>query len=417
MSARKNMARAMVEAYKAGGGGRRGGEVVEKAFKEKDFDSRDFSIREIYKACYSEAALAALDSPGRGGSRYLEAGVGGAVDHTAFSNLTTTVIRGLMDEEARETDVNLGDTLATTTPTEFEQGEKVLGLKRVGREANRVVRAGEEFSAYGFGEDFQTKPDTEKRGGYVLLTKEMIAEDRTGRALDAARTIIDEARMNKNERILKAVLGIDNAIYRPLGVAEATYTTATSGLDDNARVNLITSGAELVDWTDVDLALQLWADMRHKVTDRPIQIAPDRMHMLVMPAKGMTVRHVLGADSVEVGTVTGAPEGRRQGGNPVKGVVSQVTVSNLAYALLTRSATDPFNPGGGVSTANAKNYWYMGDFPRAFEYLENWPLTVETLGADTLLGFTRDVVFGVKVSEKGVIAIKDPRFVTQLRQA
>ena len=417
MSARKNMARAMVEAYKAGGGGSRGAKVVETAFAEKDFDARDFSIRETFVACYGEAALSNLSNPGRGGSRYLEAGVGGAVDHTAFSNLTTTVIRGLMDEEARETDVNLGDSFATTVPTEFEAGEKVIGLKRVGREANRVVRAGEEYSAYGFGEDWQTKPDTQKRGGYVLLTKEMIAEDRTGRALEAARTIIDEARMNKNERILKAVLGIDNAIYRPLGVAEATYTAATSGLDDNARVNLIASGAELVDWTDIDLALQLWADMRHKVTGRPIQISPDRMQILCMPAKAMTVRHVLGADSVEVGTVGTAPNGARTGGNPVKGVVGQVTVSNLAYSLLTRSATDPYMPGGGISTTNAKNYWYMGDFARAFEYLENWPLTVETLGADTLLGFTRDVVFGVKVSEKGVIAVKDPRFVAQMRQA
>ncbi len=417
MSIKNRMARAMVESYGAAGGGSRGAKVVEDAFKEKDFDPRDFSIRSLAVAVYGEGFVENMGNPGRGGSRYLESGVGGAVDHTAFSNLTTTVIRGLMDEEAREVDVNLGDSLATTTPTDFEQGEKVIGMRRVGREANRVVKAGEEYSAYGFGEDFQTKPDTEKRGGYVLLTKEMIAEDRTGRALDFARTIIDEARMNKNERILKAVLGIDNSIFRPLGVAEPTYTTAVTGQDDNARVNLITSGAELIDWTDVDLALQLWADMRHKVTGRPIQIAPERMTLLAMPAKMMTARHILGADSVEVGTVTTAPDGRRLGGNPVKGVISNQIYSNLAYSLLTRSASDPYMPGGGVSAANAKNYWYMGDFARAFEYLENWPLTVETLGADTLLGFTRDVVFGVKVSEKGVVAVKDPRFVAQLRQA
>ena len=56
----------------------------------------------------------------------------------------------------------------------------------------------------------------------------------------------------------------------------------------------------------------------------------------------------------------------------------------------------------------------MGDFARAFEYLENWPLTAVTMGPGTYAEWDRDVVFGVKVSEKGTPAINDPRFVLKL---
>jgi hypothetical protein len=292
----------------------------------------------------------------------------------------------------------------------------VIGLRRVGREANRVVKEGEEYSAYGFGEDWATKPDTQKRGGYVLLTREAIAEDRTGRIFDMARTIIDEAIMNKNERILKAVLGIDNSIYEPQGTAEATYIADSSALLDPARDNLIASGSELIDWSDIDEAMQLWAEMRHRDTGRPISIAPEQMQMLVMPAKEAETRRLLSATVNSFGTVT-ATAGEIQGTQPYSGLVSELIVSNLAYALLTRSTSDDYMPGGGVSAANAKLYWYMGAFNRAFEYRQQFPLRVETIGADTLLGFTRDVVFGVKASEKGVVAVNDPRWVVQLRQA
>lgn len=409
---KRSMAVAMVEANKAGGGGARGARLVEKAFREGDFTVKDFSIRALGEACYGrdwvESGL-----PGQSGARYIESG-GGAVDHTTFSNLTTVVIRGLMDEPSREVDLNLGESLATNTPTEFEQGEKVIGLRRVGREANGVIRAGESYPRYSYGEDWQTKPDTEKRGGIIELTKEAIREDRTGRILEHARTLVDESIANKNERLLLAILGVQNSIFRPKGVVEATYTTATTGLDDNARVNLLASN-ELVDWTDIEAAELLWAEMRHKDSGRPIQIADGRMQMLVMPAKWRTALHILNANEVTVGTETTAPNGRRTGGNPVAGSGITPMSSNLAYALLTRSASDPYLPGGGVSASDAKKYWYLGDFPRAFEYLENWPLTVETMGPGSYAGWDADVEFGIKVSEKGVVAIRDPRYVLQLR--
>lgn len=414
----KAMAHAMYEAYKAAGSGARGAQVVRRAIKEKKFDLTDLSIKSLAIETMGQTWYDSLNPANAETGLVIasEAFGGGAVDSTGFSNLLATVIAGLMDAEPSEADSELANSLVTTRRVPRERGERRVNLKRVGREADRAVREGEAYSAFGFDEDWVDLPDTAKRGGYVLLTKEMIAEDETGRALEAARTIIEEARMGKAERIMLAVLGINNSIYAPKSVTEATYTAATSGLDNNARVNLTATGAELLTWEDIDEAMLRWADMADKVTGRPVNIIPSRMQMLVMPAKRATASQILGATQIDSGTITGLA-GVRAAPNPIAGQIAQLISSPLAYHLLTRVTTDPYRAGGGVSAANAANYWFMGDFQRAFEYLEQWPITVETLSTSSLLAFERDVIFGVKVSEKGVISVKDPRHVQQMRQA
>jgi hypothetical protein len=417
---KRAMARKMVEVYKAAGGNTAACSVVRECFKNGDFSHDDVSIRMLAEETLGRDWCENTRANAGGGLILTQEniGLGGAVDSTGFSSLLATIIAGLMDAEPAEADVGLAESLVTTKRVTRERGERLVNLKKVGREAVDIVQEGGEYSAYGFGSDFVDMPDTVKRGGYVLLTKEMIAEDETGKALDAARSIINENRMQKAERILKTVLGIDNAVYAPLGVIEGSYVSSGAGLDNPGRVNLVTSGAELLDWTDLDEAFLRWADMTDKVTGRPVSVNPDTMQLIVMPHKWARARQILGAAGIDTREAAAAVQGEMRGGpNPYAGFVSQVTSSMLAYSLLTRAATDSFNPGGGVSAANAKNYWYLGDFKKAFEYREQWPLTVETIGADTLLGFTRDVVFGVKVSEKGVMAVKDPRQVQQMRQA
>ncbi len=415
---KRAMARKMVEVYKAAGSNGAACAVIRRAFKEGDFTHDDVSIRMLAEETLGRDWCENTRSNAGGDLILTQESVGGAVDSSGFSHLLATIIGGLMDAEPEEADVGLAESLVTTKRVTKERGERLIDLRKVGREASDIVQEGGEYGAYGFGSDYVDMPDTVKRGGYVLLTKEMIAEDETGKALDAARSIINENRMAKAERILKTVLGIDNAVYAPLGTIEGHYVSSGAGLDNPGRVNLVTSGAELLDWTDLDEAFLRWADMTDKITGRPVSVNPDQMQLIVMPHKWARARQILGATGIDTRESAAATQGEMRGGpNPYAGFVSNVTSSMLAYHLLTRASTDSFNPGGGVSAANAKNYWYLGNFKAAFEYREQWPLTVETIGADTLLGFTRDVVFGVKVSEKGVMAVKDPRQVQQMRQA
>jgi hypothetical protein len=53
--------------------------------------------------------------------------------------------------------------------------------------------------------------------------------------------------------------------------------------------------------------------------------------------------------------------------------------------------------------------WFLGDIGKAFEQIENWPLTVTTLGAGSQLEFDQDVVFQSKVSKRSTFNTKQPR--------
>lgn len=408
----KDLAKQIKLVVTESGNPERAADNVQEAFKKGIFSFDDISLKALAIEMLGEQWYEGL-TPSRVGNVVVHES-GGAVDSTTFANLLSTIIGGLIDAEPAQADLQLAESLVSTRRVPRERGERMVALTKVGREANRSVREGEEYSAFGFSEHWIDMPDTAKYGGYVLLTKEMIAEDETGQALDAARSIIEEARFSKAERILLAVTGVNNAIYKPQGNVEATYTAATSGLHNNSRVNLVASGGELLDWTDIDEALQRWTDMADVETGRPLSISPSQMRMIVMPAKLMVARQIMNATQLETGTVT--TTGVRTTANPVAGL-AQPESSALMYHLLTRSASDPYRPGGGVSASDAQKYWYIGDFKRAFEYREQWPISVETVGADTLLAFQRDVIFGVKVSEKGVVAVKDPRYVQQIRQA
>ena len=78
--------------------------------------------------------------------------------------------------------------------------------------------------------------------------------------------------------------------------------------------------------------------------------------------------------------------------------------SALAYRRLIAS---------GVSADDAKKYWYLGDFKKAFAYMENWPITVTRSVVNSDANFERDILVRYKASERGVPAVLDPRYVVK----
>ena len=71
--------------------------------------------------------------------------------------------------------------------------------------------------------------------------------------------------------------------------------------------------------------------------------------------------------------------------------------------------------GLGVATADAANYWFYGNFQKAFAYMENWPITVVQAPVNSEVEFTHDIPFRWKASERGTPAVLDPRFVQRHR--
>ena len=73
-----------------------------------------------------------------------------------------------------------------------------------------------------------------------------------------------------------------------------------------------------------------------------------------------------------------------------------------------------FNARQTAASQDAR-YWYIGDFTKAFAYMENWPITVTQSPANHPDEFDRDVVTQYKASEMGAEAVLDPRYVVQVQ--
>lgn len=392
------METAMKRTFESAGGAKgKGAQVVREAFKKGDFKVADFSIKRL-----------AIETAGQGWVDSLNPGNAAMfheqVDASTFLSLANVVLTGVIYDEFAQADINRGNTLAETRTVPYIQSGRDIGLTRTDA-TSVIVQEGQPFPSFGMGTNFRTYPDTVKRGAMVELTKEAIAEDRTGQIIQNCQGVAEEVVADKNERILRVVLGIDNSVYLPLGVATATYAT-TAGVK-----NLLASN-ELQDWTDVDGAWQLWSQMTHPVTGRPLTVPIGQISVLVMPGKMATAQYVFGATGLQVGDVTsGAAAGVSTGVNPIAFLGRQFQTpdaSQMAYYMLTKASA---LGGGGIAASDATKYWYIGAFNKAFVYLQNYGLTVLSQGADSEAAFKRDVIFALRASERGVPAVKDPRYV------
>ena len=65
------------------------------------------------------------------------------------------------------------------------------------------------------------------------------------------------------------------------------------------------------------------------------------------------------------------------------------------------------------SASAAKKWWFIGDFRKAFAYMENWPITVTQSPAGGDAEFNQDIVVRFKASERGAAAVINPRYVVK----
>jgi len=247
------------------------------------------------------------------------------------------------------------------------------------------------YPSLGFGEDYIETPSTSKRGFIVPVTKEAIFFDRTNLVLARAAEVGELLGLNKEKRLLDLVIGTTNN-YKWRGTVYDTY--ATSG----AWVN-VKSGNALADWTNVDAAEQLFAEMLDPNTGEPVLVQPNTV--LVMPAYRHAAHRVFYAPELRY-TTGGGPTSTAIARNPLGDY--QVYDSRLAYRRLLAA---------GVSEANAKQYWFLGDFRKAFAYMENWPITVTQSPLNSDADFDADIVVRFKASERGAAAVLNPRYVVK----
>jgi len=239
---------------------------LREALQQRHLQPEDFSIRELAEVTLGAERVRQLD-PRNGEVGLLEAGEG--VDVTAFSNITGQVVQSKILESYTQ-EAFVVSKLVDTVPTRLD-GEKIPGIGRVKDEAAEV-HPGMPYPHFGFGEDYIETPQTTKRGFIVPVTREAIFFDRTHLVLQRAAEVGEVLGLNKEKRLIDVVIGVTNN-YRRKSTDYDTYSsTGTGSAPDGDWVNEMAE--ELVDWTDVDAAEQLFADVLGPNTSEPVLIRP-----------------------------------------------------------------------------------------------------------------------------------------------
>ncbi|MEN0109744.1 MAG: hypothetical protein AAF805_03380 [Planctomycetota bacterium] len=358
-----------------------------EALAEGSLRPEDFSVRDLAEALIPDGRewVRTLDPRSGTAGPILEASEG--VDASAFQQVTAQVVHARI-LEAYTQEAFVASRLVETIPTRLD-GEKIPGVTRIADQIDEVA-PGMPYPSLGFDEDYVETPSTTKHGFIVPVTREAIYFDRTNLILSRAAEVGEVLGLNKEKRLLDLIVGVTNS-YRHKGVAYDTYQTSAPWVNSLA-------GNELVDWTSVDAAEQLFAEMLDPATGEPILL--NATTALVMPAYRHAAHRTFNATEISY-----APTGGQTttvASNPLGNY--GFAESRLAYRRVVAS---------GVAAADAKKWWFLGDFRKAFAYMENWPITVTQAPLGSEADFANDVVLRFKASERGAAAVLNPRFVVR----
>ncbi len=360
---------------------------LSEALEEKTLRPEDFSLRDLAEALVPDGRewVRMLDPRSGGVAPVLESSEG--VDATAFQNVAAQVVHAKV-MEAYTQEAFVASRLVETIPTRLD-GEKIPGVSRIADQIDEVG-AGMPFPSLGFDEDYIETPATAKHGFIVPVTKEAIFFDRTNLVLSRAAEVGEVLGLNKEKRLLDLIIGVTNN-YKHKGVAYDTY-------QDSAPWKNVLTGNELEDWASVDAAEQLFADILDPATGEPVLLGATTA--LVMPAYRHAAHRTFNAS--EVTYASGGGGTATVAANPLGNY--RVEESRLAYRRILAS---------GVAAADAKKWWFLGDFRKAFAYMENWPITVTQAPLGSEADFTSDIVLRFKASERGAAAVMNPRYVVK----
>lgn len=375
-------------------------ESEKRKFRPEDVSLLDLAMS--LTGLWGEGLRNALESFARSGrsptADVLEASGGTAVTPTQFANISVynAAVAGLLEAKVLEVydrSEYIGDSLARTIPTR-KRTEKFIGLVESG-DTDVVRKPTERHVRTTISERYQETPETQNRGLAIEVSREAVMFDETALVLQYAEKVTDRLRLRKEKALIDQALGITNS-YSYGGTTYNTYLTS------GGWVNVKASNP-LADWRDVDEALQLFVAMTDPENGEPIIITARQI--LAMPQKAMTVEYLLNA--TETRHSTNSAVDLQVGPNPMKGRVEVLPTSPWVY----RRATDA--DGLNLSAENAAGLWFLGDFLKAFAYMENFPLTIVRAAPSDYEMADRGLVAAIFIDEMGIAAVMQPRAVVK----
>lgn len=349
----------------------------------------EFSVADLFESLVKDGReLRRLFDPRNGPSGILSEAAG-AVTSSDFSSITGQIVYSMVMQDLTPEDFPFQQAIPTQS-TQFS-GEKIPGIANLGDLAE-IVPENEDYPLMGTSEDYIETPETKKRGFIVPVTKEAIFFDRTGELLQKCSRVGESLRLAKEKRAIDCLLDQNTTAhrYKWRGTTYATYQTTSPWVNVTSAANV------LLDWSDIDVAQQVYNGITDPNTGEPVMVEPTTL--IVTRSQEQTARRIMNATEIVVhsgGYATSGNLTETRAPNPYPQKY-RILSSNL---LATRQADD--------------EHWYLGDPARYARYMENWPITVTQAGAGSAEDFKRDIVVQYKCSERGQYAVIEPRVMVE----
>lgn len=384
-------------------------EHLTEALREGHLQARDFSIREWALASMGHEFVELCNptnGPNHNITNVMES-AGDGVDVTAFRNITGQIVFSQI-MQAFEAASKVATALVPAVPTKLD-GEKIPGVTRTNDAVKiRPVQPGMPYERVGVVEDYIDTPPTQKYGEIVPVTKEAIFFDRTALVLTRAAEVGEWLGVTKEKLLMDTVSGFGGGSTPTFALGgkwkwrSTEYPVYTASATDFTSDPLVPYTNEitdvLADYTDLDAALEKYGEMQDPNTQEPIVVAP-MLTLLVGPALFPTARNIVNATELRVTTGSSV---QTLFTNPFGSSINVVESRYLHRRLIDNAEK---------SAANARLYWFLGDFSKAFAWMENWPITPSQAPPNAEAEFDRDIVTQYKASMRGVPAVLKPHFV------
>jgi hypothetical protein len=369
--------------------------AVREVFREEPALARGLPLAKLFEACFGADAYARYRQMGpreamANGFFQSLTEAEGAVSTSDFANITGQIVYSwVMDPLPGEEDFVFSATIPEVGPVVTLQEEKVPGLSRLGDVAQTRYE-GDPYALAGFGEDWIHRPALLDRGFIVPLTWEAVFEDKTGQLQARAQEVGYWMRVNREKRAIDCVIDENTTAhrYKWRGVTIASF-------GDNSGVhtfdNLAASNA-LVDWSDLDVAKQVFNGLTDPYTGEPLNVSP--RHLVAAMGLEQTALRILSATEIRVAT-----PGYATSANPTQTIRSN-PYANMLTLLNSRLL------GARLATDTD---WFVGDLTAYARYFWAEKMDVTQAAADHPDNFHRRIVAQYRVNERGEYSVINPR--------
>jgi hypothetical protein len=396
---------------------------------ESKFSSEEFSLQETAEAIIGpawrnifnpskqaqrDAHNRLLESDNPDDSRALLEGVGVGVDVSSFADINawTATTGGLIERKILERFNRpdfIGDDLMPDEPTRIAEGQKIIGVSRIGDFAESR-QPGMPHKRAGFGERYITLQKTRENALAVDVNKEAVWFDLTGQVLDEAGEVGELVGYRREIDKIDAFLGVttqSTGLYKFTYKGTAYNTYSTSAPYTNGPVNSQTN--VLTDWLGLQASWLAFVRMLDPETGIRIMVRPDTM--LVNPGnlaiatlilnQAQTQRRTAGA------TLTQATAVNLNVGTANMNPADMFGAAKLLWSpLVEQRCTDA--SGLALSQANTDILWFHFQRGKPFRYFANWPLTLTQAPGTSYDQIDRGVIFSMFANERGMPGVTSP---------